>query len=147
MIDDIKEVFRTGQNSGNCYLLRPRNDTSYTYCTDRDRKVFFSSTDSHIRVDRTMDEEVKQVLRETADKLGRKFLEADYPDDYLLDRPLNNCTGNWNVRLLAGVEEPVVVPSSLQEAMMAALNADRVTRSNIMSMPIFAPAYDIDNDY
>lgn len=115
MIEEIKQVLETKRDYGNFQVLAAVRNKSYVYVISSGR-IFFTSTYDAIRYNSLIDnEEVKNLLKETAEKLGRRFIEAEYPSDFLDNTDLARVYGNWDPKVL-GISRTTVLSGATAAA-------------------------------
>lgn len=137
MKESIKKILKTGQTQGSYYVCSTQRDSSYVYIVDQERRIIFTSTYDTIRRNTLIEEDwLNEVLEDFASKLARKYVEAEFPTSFLLNKRVRDCAGNWDPKVLnpskpdsisAGdtgggtTVSPVLnVISELQQAMMLA---------------------------
>lgn len=113
MIEIIKKILKTRVGQEDIYVCTTRKDNSYVYVIDRDRKILFTSTDDAIRYNTLFEEDgLSDLLKEIAQKLGRKYIEAEFPDNFLLGKKIRDSAGNWDPKALypTDTKDSIVMP-------------------------------------
>lgn len=101
MLDQIKTVLETRESNGAVAVYSTRRDTSYIYVVDSNNKIYFTSTGDSLRYNTLVNDlGLRDLIKESAEKLGRKFIEAEFPDDFLANKQLRNTIGNWDPKAL-----------------------------------------------
>lgn len=105
----LKQVISTRARVEDYYVCKNGNNNQYVYVIDGDRRIIFTSTDDAIRFNKALANEenateVIALLQDVAQRLGRKYLEAEWPEGFLARRQLRDCQGNWNPKVLAPIQ-------------------------------------------
>lgn len=143
MMDKVKKLLKTRSSQPGLFIMSNSRDSSYVYVCNTDKKILFTSTNDCIRLNTLFElAGLDEILEDFAKKLGRRYVKAEFPDNFLINKRIREVPGNWDVRVLnptlrtlTDAIESISQTQNAQQQMLSRLaspiNGDMTGGSNI----------------